>query len=69
LIAGGVISGVAAALILSRVLKSFLFEVQPNDPPTLIAVGLLFAGVALLACWVPTRRAARVNPLEALRYE
>jgi len=69
LIAGGVISGVVAALVLSRVLKSFLFEVQPIDPATLIGVGLLFAGVALLACWVPTRRAARVEPLEALRYE
>jgi len=69
LIAGGLVSGVVAALILSRVLRSFLFEVQPNDPATLIGMGLLFAGVALLACWVPTRRAARVNPLEALRYE
>ena len=69
LIAGGVISGIAAALILSRVLRSFLFEVEPTDPATLIGVGLLFASVALLACWVPTHRATRVNPLEALRYE
>lgn len=69
LIAGGVISGIAAALVLSRVLRSFLFEVEPTDPLTLIAVGLLFSAVALLACWVPTRRAARINPLEALRYE
>ncbi|HXB73150.1 MAG TPA: ADOP family duplicated permease [Candidatus Acidoferrales bacterium] len=69
LIAGGVISGIAAALVLSRVLKSFLFEVEPNDPATLIGVGLLFAGVALLACWVPARRAVNVDPLEALRYE
>jgi putative ABC transport system permease protein len=69
LIAGGVISGIAAALVLSRVLKSFLFEVEPTDPATLIVVGLLFASVALLACWAPTRRAARVDPIEALRYE
>jgi putative ABC transport system permease protein len=69
LIAGGVVSGIAAALILSRVLKSFLFEVAPTDPVTLIGVGLLFATVALLACWAPTRRAAKVDPLEALRYE
>src|SRR5580658_1568354 len=69
LIAGGVISGIAAALILSRVLRSFLFEVEPTDPVTLLSVGLLFAGVALSACWVPTRRAAKVDPLEALRYE
>jgi putative ABC transport system permease protein len=69
LIAGGVISGIAAAVALSRVLRSFLFEVEPADPATLIGVGLLFASVALLACWAPTRRAARVDPLEALRYE
>ena len=69
LIAGGLLSGIAAALILSRVLRSFLFEVRPGDPATLLGVGLLFAGVALLACWAPTRRAAKVDPLEALRYE
>ncbi|HEX4807637.1 MAG TPA: ABC transporter permease [Bryobacteraceae bacterium] len=69
LIAGGIISGIAAALVLSRVLKSFLFEVQPTDPATLIGVGFLFASVALFACWAPTRRATKVDPLEALRYE
>ena len=69
LIAGGVISGLAATLLLARVLKSFLFGVQPTDPVTLIGVGLLFTGVALLACWIPTRRALKVNPVEALRYE
>jgi len=69
LIAGGVLAGLGAAIILSRVLKSFLFEVEPGDPATLVGVGLLFVSVALLACWVPVRRAARVDPLEALRYE
>jgi putative ABC transport system permease protein len=69
LIAGGVLSGLAAALILSRMLRSFLFEVEPTDPFTLIGVGLLFAGVALLACWAPTRRAAKIDPVQALRYE
>jgi len=69
LIAGGVVSGMAAAIILSRVLKSFLFEVEPTDPVTLIGVGVLFASVALLACWAPTGRAAKIDPLEALRYE
>jgi putative ABC transport system permease protein len=69
LIAGGVAAGLAAAIVLSRVLKSFLFEVEPADPITLIAVGLLFVGVALLACWAPARRASKVDPLEALRYE
>jgi len=44
-------------------------QVEATDPPTLIGVGLLFACVALLACWIPTRRAARIDPLEALRSE
>jgi putative ABC transport system permease protein len=69
LIAGGVVAGVALAMVLSRVLRSFLFEVQPGDPATLLVVGLLFVGVALLACWVPVRRAGKVDPVEALRYE
>lgn len=69
LIAGGVLAGVALAILLSRVLRSFLFEVQPSDPATLLVVGALFVGVALLACWVPVRRAAGVDALEALRYE
>jgi putative ABC transport system permease protein len=69
LIAGGVATGIAAALIVSRVLSTFLFEVEPTDPATLLGVGLLFVGVSLLACWVPTRRAVKVDPLEALRYE
>jgi putative ABC transport system permease protein len=69
LMATGVVAGVALAIILSRVLRTFLFDVQPGDPTTLIVVGALFVGVALLACWVPVRRAAKVDPLEALRYE
>jgi len=69
LIAGGVISGIAAAVVLSRVVRTFLFEVAPTDPATLLGVGVLFAAVALLACWVPTWRAGKVDPLEALRYE
>jgi len=69
LIAGGVLIGAALAILLSRVLRSFLFEVQPNDPATFLVVGALFVGVGLLACWMPVRRAARVDPLEALRYE
>jgi len=69
LIASGVLAGAALAIVLSRVLRTFLFEVQPSDPMTLIVVGALFVGVALLACWLPVRRAAKVDPLEALRYE
>jgi len=69
LIAGGVLVGVVLALVVSRVLRSFLFEVQPSDPLTLASVGALFVAVGLLACWVPVRRARKVDPLEALRYE
>ena len=68
LIGGGVIAGMVVAIALSRVLKSFLFEIEPTDSVTLIGVGLLFACVALFACWEPTRRAEKVDPIEALRY-
>ncbi len=69
LIAGGVTAGLAGALLLSRVLQSFLYQVESNDPATLIIVALLFVGVALLACWAPVRRATRVHPAQALRCE
>ena len=69
LIAGGVLGGIVLAVVVSRVLRSFLFEVQPSDPATFIAVGALFVGVGLLACWAPARRAGNVEPLEALRCE
>jgi len=69
LIAGGVVAGIIVAILLSRALATFLFGVESTDPTTLISVGLLFAAVALLACWVPTQRAAQIDPLEALRSE
>jgi putative ABC transport system permease protein len=69
LTAGGVVLGLAAAFIFSRILRSFLFDVEPGDPATLAGAGVVFVSVALLACWVPTRRAANVNPIEALRSE
>jgi hypothetical protein len=69
LIAGGVVAGTAAALLLSHVLASFLFGVGAADPATFVGVALLFGGVALLACWVPMRWAAGVDPAEALRSE
>jgi ABC-type antimicrobial peptide transport system permease subunit len=69
LVAGGVLAGIVLAIVSSRVLSSFLFEVGPTDPLTLVLVGVLFVAVALLACWAPVRRAASVDPMEALRYE
>ena len=69
LVAGGVACGAVAAIGLSQVLKAFLFQVEPGDPITIIGVAMLFMAVAMLACWVPTRRATRVDAIEALRYE
>ncbi len=69
LIGAGVGLGIATALGLAGVLRSFLFGLEPTDPVNFASVGFLFFAVALLACWVPTRRAAKANPLDALRYE
>ncbi len=69
LIGGGIVLGVALAVVLSHVLRAFLFRVEPNDPVTIALAGVSFAAVALLACWVPSRQAGRVEPAEALRYE
>ena len=65
----GVLIGVAAASALSQVLTRLLFEIKPLDPVTFATGPLVLAGVALLACWLPARRAAKVDPMEALRYE
>jgi ABC-type antimicrobial peptide transport system permease subunit len=69
LVATGLALGVASAFELTKFVASFLFGVTPRDSATLAGVVLLFAGVAALACWVPARRAGRVDPMVALRYE
>ena len=63
----GVAAGVAGALALSRFLESLLFEMAPTDPLTFVAVAAMLTLVALLATWIPARRASRVDPVEALR--
>jgi putative ABC transport system permease protein len=65
----GVAAGVAVALALTRVMRTLLYEVKPTDPLTFAAVSALLVFVALVACWLPARRAARVDPMEALRHE
>ena len=65
----GLALGIAGSLGLTRFLSGMLFGVGPNDVPTLVAVALLLVAVALLACYVPARRAARIDPLAQLRSE
>jgi putative ABC transport system permease protein len=68
-VAVGVVLGVAGALATARFLQSLLFNVQPTDAASYVTVALTLTGVALLACAIPARRAARVDPMVALRYE
>jgi predicted permease len=65
----GIGIGIAGAAAITRLLSSFLFGVTPYDPVTLLSVIVLFAAVATIACWLPARRAMRVDPMVALRYE
>src|SRR5262249_42743488 len=65
----GVAAGWLVAVALTRLMKSLLFEVSDTDPLTYLFVSALLLAVAMLACWIPTRRATRIDPLNALRHE
>jgi ABC-type antimicrobial peptide transport system permease subunit len=65
----GTVVGAGVAFAVTRLLRSFLFGVTPQDPVTFAAAAALINIIALLACWLPARRAARVDPMVALRYE
>jgi putative ABC transport system permease protein len=65
----GIVAGIAGAVAITRVMTTLLFEVKPTDPATFILTTLLLAAVALAACYIPARRAMRVDPMVALRYE
>ena len=69
LVASGVLAGLLGSLALTRFLQSMLFDVKPTDPVTYAALAALLAAVALFACFIPARRATRVDPLIALRHE
>jgi ABC-type antimicrobial peptide transport system permease subunit len=65
----GAAIGVAGAIALTRLMRGLLYSVSPTDPLTFVAVVTLLLSVALAACWIPARRAMKVDPIVALRYE
>jgi len=69
LVGAGVVIGAAVAIASTGVLRALLFGVEPTDPLTFATMVLLFVAVAVLACYIPARRASKVDPIAALRYE
>ena len=65
----GISAGLAAGLLVSRLIAAFLFEVTPSDPATFTSVAILLGAVALAACYLPARRVSKIDPMGALRSE
>ena len=69
MVVAGLAAGIPAALALTRLVREALYGIQPNDPLSFVAAGVLMVAVAALTAWIPARRAARVDPMRALRCE
>jgi ABC-type antimicrobial peptide transport system permease subunit len=65
----GIVAGIAASLLLTRTMRSLLYQVSSTDPLTFAAVAVLLLAVAVLAAYIPARRATKVDPNVALRYQ
>jgi putative ABC transport system permease protein len=65
----GAVFGIAASAVAVRAIRSLLYDVDAHDPATFVVVVVLLVAVSLLACWIPARRASRVDPMVALRAE
>ena len=65
----GLAVGLAGSLVVGRALSSLLYGIEPTDPATLASVAALLGGIAIVACYIPARRATRVDPVSSLRAE